>query len=190
MSIPSDSSTPSISPEQLLKPKKMLTPLAMAKKKKEEKRPGVKVICRNRRAKRDYHIESTVEAGLVLVGTEVKSLRQGRADLGDAYAVLEEGELFLVGAHITVYDRATHFNHEPRRQRKLLLHRREINKLGIKIQQRGYTLIPLELYFKEGIAKVLLGLGKGRKHYDDRDLIRKKEERREMREAVRGGGVK
>lgn len=162
----------------------------MAKKKKEEKRPGEKVVCRNKRARRDYHIESTVEAGLVLVGTEVKSLRMGRADLVDSYAAMEEGELFLIGAHITVYDRASHFNHEPRRRRKLLLHKREINKLGIKIRERGYTLVPLELYFKNGIAKVLLGLAKGRKQYDNRDLIRQKEERREMREASRSGEPK
>jgi SsrA-binding protein len=148
----------------------------------------VKVIARNRRAKHDYNIETTFEAGLVLIGTEVKSLRQGRADLADSYAVYRDGELFLVGAHIAVYDKASHFNHEPKRQRKLLLHKRAINRLGVKIRERGYTIVPLEIYFKNGLAKVLLGLAKGRKQYDNREEIRKREERRDMRDAARRGG--
>ena len=127
----------------------------MAKKKKKEDRPGVKVVCRNKRAKRDYHIESTVEAGLVLVGTEVKSLRAGRADLVDSYAAFEEGEFFLVGAHITVYDRASHFNHEPRRQRKLLLHRREIK--SIEIEDYRYRP-PFPLTLLVAVLVALIGL--------------------------------
>jgi SsrA-binding protein len=142
------------------------------------------VVCRNRRARRDYHIEDTVEAGLVLEGTEVKSLRQGKADLKDAYAVNRDGEMFLVGSHIAAYDRASHFNHEPIRERKLLLHKRAIVKLGVKIRERGYTLVPLEIYFRGGWAKVLLGLAKGRRQYDHREAIRAKQERREMRRAT------
>jgi len=142
------------------------------------------VVCRNRRARRDYHIEDTVEAGLVLEGTEVKSLRQGKADLKDSYAVNRDGEMFLVGAHIAAYDRATHFNHDPTRERKLLLAKRAIVKLGIKIRERGYTLVPLEIYFRSGWAKVLLGLARGRRQYDHRDTIRAREERREMRRSA------
>ncbi|MCP4679725.1 MAG: SsrA-binding protein SmpB [Deltaproteobacteria bacterium] len=153
--------------------------------KKEKESPSRKAVCRNRRARYNYHIEDTMEAGLVLVGTEVKSLRLGRADLADSYATFQEGELFLVGSHIAEYDKASHFNHDPRRSRKLLLHGRAIRRLGVKIRERGYTLVPLEIYFKEGWAKVLLGLAKGRKQYDNRETIRRKEERREMREAAR-----
>ncbi len=153
--------------------------------KQDKESPGKKTVCRNRRARHNYHVEDTMEAGLVLVGTEVKSLRQGRADLADSYAMFQEGELFLVGSHIAEYDKASHFNHNPRRPRKLLLHKRAIRRLGVKIRERGYTLVPLEIYFQEGWAKVLLGLAKGRKQYDNRETIRRKEERREMREAAR-----
>jgi SsrA-binding protein len=149
----------------------------------EQKTEARRVIATNRRARRDYEISATVEAGLVLVGTEVKSLRGGKADLKDAYAIERGGELFLVGMHITPYGRASHFNHEPRRERKLLLHRREILRLGARIRERGYTLIPLELYFSGARVKVLLGLGRGRKQYDHRDEIREREERRELRAA-------
>lgn len=126
-----------------------------------------------------------MEAGLVLQGTEVKSLRFGRADLADSYATVKDGEVFLIGMHIAAYDKARHFNHEPRRSRKLLLEKRVINRLGVKIRERGYTLVPLELYFKKGWAKLLLGLAKGRKLHDNRETIRKNEERREMRDAAR-----
>ncbi len=152
------------------------------KKKKPPVDPDVKMICRNRRARHDYHIESTMEAGLVLTGTEVKSLRQGKVSLSDSYATVIEGEIFLVGAHIAAYEMASHFNHDPKRQRKLLMHKREIGRLAIKIRERGFTLVPLEMYFRRGNAKVLLGLAKGRKQYDHRDTIRKKQERRELRE--------
>ncbi len=154
---------------------------------KEKTKPDAdkKIVCRNRRARRNYHIEDTMEAGLVLVGTEVKSLRQGRADLVDSYGAFQESELFLIGMHIAVYDKASHFNHEPRRPRKLLMHKRAIHRLGIKIRERGYTLVPLEVYFRGGWAKILLGLAKGRKQYDNRDAIRRKEERRELRDSAR-----
>lgn len=145
--------------------------------------PNIKVVCRNKRARRDYSIETTVEAGIALVGTEVKSLRMGRVDLSDSYAAYRDGELFLVGSHIAAYDKASHFNHEPKRDRKLLLHKRSIERMGIKIRERGYTLVPLEIYFKDGWAKVLLGLAKGRRQHDRRDDIQKKEHRRELDEA-------
>ncbi len=150
-----------------------------------EKNTSDKVVCRNRKARHDYHIQSTFEAGLVLEGTEVKSLRQGRADLKDAYAAFREGELFLVGSHIAAYDKASHFNHDPRRERKLLLHAKDIEKLGVRIRERGYTLVPLEIYFKNGWAKVSLGLVKGKKQYDHRHEIRAKDERRELRDTDR-----
>jgi len=146
---------------------------------REEKQ---KVVCRNRRARHDYEIEDTFEAGLVLEGTEVKSLRQGKADIKDSYAAYRDGELFLVGLHIAPYEKATHFNHDPRRDRKLLLAKRIIEKLGVRIKERGYTLVPLEIRFSGGWAKVLLGLGKGRKAHDNRQEIRAREERREMRQ--------
>ncbi len=147
----------------------------------EKKSETKRVVATNRRARRDYEITATWEAGLVLVGTEVKSLREGKADLKDAYAIPRGDELFLVGMGITPYGRASHFNHEPRRERKLLLHRREILKLGTRIRERGFTLIPLELYFSGAHVKVLLGLARGRKQYDHRDTIREREERRELR---------
>jgi SsrA-binding protein len=143
--------------------------------------PDVKMVCRNRRARHDYHIEDEIEAGLVLEGSEVKSLRLARADLSDSYGAFKEGELFLVGAHIAPYDKAARFGHEPRRNRKLLVQKRVIKRLGVKVRERGYTLVPLELYFRKGWAKVLLGLAKGRKQYDNREAIRRKEERRELR---------
>lgn len=144
----------------------------------------IKVICRNRRAKHDFYIEDTMEAGIVLIGSEVKSLRAGHVDLSDSYASFLDGELYLVGLHIAPYEKASRFGHEPRRKRKLLLHKQVLKRLGIKVSERGYTLVPLEVYFKRGIVKVLVALAKGRKQHDDRDVIRKKEERREMREAA------
>jgi SsrA-binding protein len=155
------------------------------KKKKPSDDPDVKIVCRNRRARHDYAIEDTMEVGIVLVGTEVKSIRRGNVSLSDSYATIIDGEIFLVGAHIASYEMASHFNHEPKRQRKLLLHKRVINRLGIKIRERGYTLVPVELYFRKGRAKILLGLAKGRRQYDHRDAIRKKAERRELRDSNR-----
>jgi len=137
-------------------------------------------VCRNRRARRDYKIEQTFEAGLVLEGSEVKSLRQGNADLKDSYGAWRDGEIYLVGMHIAIYDKASRFNHDPRRDRKLLLHRRAIQKLGTRIRERGYTLVPLEVYFSRGWAKVLLGLAKGRRQHDRRDAIRERDERRDL----------
>ena len=140
-----------------------------------------KIICRNKRAFRNYAISDTFEAGLVLVGSEVKSLREGRASLGEAcYAEVRQGELFLVGCHIAEYPWANQFNHEPLRDRKLLMHRREILRLRTKLVERGFTLIPLQLYFKRGKVKVELGLAKGKRQYDKRATVRQRDLTREM----------
>ena len=152
----------------------------MSEKAKEEH----KLVCSNRRARRNYHIEDTVEAGLVLTGTEVKALREGRANLSDAYARPRGNELFLINAHISQYDRARD-NHEPERERKLLLHRREITKLSIKLRERGFTLIPLEIYFKGSHAKVKLGLARGKREYDKREDIAKRESERKLRRVLK-----
>jgi len=140
---------------------------------------SMKVICTNRKAYHDYHVEDKFEAGIVLSGTEVKSLREGRANLKDSYAKIKNGEIFLVNAHISPYSFGNIFNHEPKRERKLLLHRREINKLTGKINERGYTLVPLSMYFnKQNRAKVELALVKGKTLYDKRESIKRKDEKR------------
>lgn len=145
--------------------------------------PGAKIVCRNRRATHEYSIEDRFEAGLALVGTEVKSLRAGYADLSDAYAKVENGQLLLMGAHIAPYEKASHFNHDPRRPRVLLIHKSALTRLAVKTKERGYTLVALEIYFTErGWAKVLIGLAKGRKQHDNREAIRKHEERRALRD--------
>ncbi|MGI6632889.1 MAG: SsrA-binding protein SmpB [Bacillota bacterium] len=146
---------------------------------------GVKIIAQNRKARHDYFIEDTVEAGIALIGTEVKSLRLGRANLGDAYAEITGGEVFLQNAHIAQYDPASRFNHDPLRPRRLLLHKREIRKLQSKVAERGYTLVPLSLYFRDGRVKVELALAKGRKAYDKREAIRDRDVRRDMDRSVR-----
>ncbi|MFQ5514674.1 MAG: SsrA-binding protein SmpB [Myxococcota bacterium] len=144
-----------------------------------------KSVCSNRRARREYHIEDTVEAGLVLQGSEVKSLRAGRANLKDAYARVRDREIYLVKAHIAPYEQANRENHEPERDRKLLLHRREIDRLRVKVRERGYTLVPLELYFRAGRAKVTLALARGKKHYDKREAVAKRDADRRMARVLR-----
>ena len=146
---------------------------------------GRKLITSNRRALHDYEILETVEAGIVLVGPEVKSLREGRANLSDSYAVLRRGEAFLVNAHVSPYDKAGRDNPEPRRERKLLMHRAELARLGPKLAERGFTLVPLSLYFKAGRAKVELGLARGKKQYDKREALKKREQDREIERAKR-----
>lgn len=148
---------------------------------------GIKVVCQNKKAYHDYFIDETFEAGIVLVGTEVKSLRLGMANLKDSYAMIRNGgELFLTNTHISPYKQADRFTMpEPDRTRKLLLHREEINKLIGKIKERGYTLIPTKIYFKNGKAKVEIALAKGKKHFDKRDTIKKKTVEREMEKAVK-----
>jgi len=141
-------------------------------------------ITQNRRAFHDYFIDERYEAGLVLTGSEVKSLRDGRANLKDAYARFFGDELFLVGAHISAYAPASQFGHDPTRSRKLLLHRREIDRLRGKIQERGLTLVPLRLYWQKGRAKAELGLGRGKKMHDKRATLREKVARREVDRAL------
>jgi len=139
----------------------------------------MKPICTNRKAYHEYHIEETFEAGLVLTGTEVKSLREGKANLKDSYAKIKDGELFLVNAHISPYSCGNIFNHEPKRDRKLLMHKREINRLFGKVRERGYTLVALSMYFdKRNKAKMLIALAKGKTLYDKRESIKKKDEKR------------
>lgn len=139
-----------------------------------------KIICKNRKARFNFEIEDTIEAGIALQGSEVKSLRNGKANLSDSYGKFRDGEVFLVDAHISPYEQANRQNHDPVRDRKLLLHKREIRKLMGKVTERGYSLIPLQLYFKQGKVKVLLGLGKGKKTFDKREAIKKKDQRREL----------
>ena len=141
---------------------------------------GEKLICQNKKAFFNYSIEETYQAGIALLGSEVKSLRDGRINLGDSYADIKRGEVFLVDAHISPYPQANRMNHEPLRTRKLLLHKREIRRLIGKIEQRGYTLIPLKFYFANGKVKVDLGLAKGKKLYDKRETLKKKTMDREM----------
>ncbi len=145
---------------------------------------GEKVVATNRRARFDYQIEDAWEAGLVLAGSEVKSLREGNVNLSDAYAVPRADELFLVNCRIGEYKQAAHFGHAPLRDRKLLMSRAEIDRIKGKVEQRGYTLVPLRLYFKGGWAKVELGLGKGRAHEDRRGAIAQRESKREMDRAL------
>ncbi|SRR6266542_5768097 len=147
----------------------------------ESKSPRIE----NRRAWHEYFIEAKLECGIALVGSEVKSLRDGKAQLQDSFATIEGKDLILHGVHIDPYTKAAAmFNHEPRRDRKLLAHRREIHKLASATEQRGTTLIPLAIYFKDGRAKVELGVAKGKHHHDKRDAIRKKEQDRELRRAM------
>jgi len=137
-------------------------------------------IARNKRARFDYAILETFEAGLVLKGTEVKSLREGKASITDAYGIVRDGEIFLLNAHIQPYSRGGYVNHEPAANRKLLLHRREIRRLIGAVERQGLTLIPLELYFKNGVAKVALALAKGKKLHDKRETERQRDAEREM----------
>lgn len=140
----------------------------------------VKIVAQNKKARHDYFIEQTLEAGIVLSGTEVKSIRQGKVNLKDSYASIENGEVILNGMHISPYEQGNIFNKEPMRARKLLLHKYEINKLIGSIQQKGLTLVPIQLYFKRGKVKVELGIGKGKKLYDKREDIAEKDAKREI----------
>lgn len=146
---------------------------------------GRKLIAQNKRARHDYHIEDVYEAGIVLQGTEVKSLRAGRASLTDGYATVKDGEVWLVNVHIPEYAHGTWTNHAARRTRKLLLHRKEIDKLMVKTREGGLTLVPLSLYFSNGKAKVELGLARGKKSWDNRHDLAEKQAKREMERALR-----
>lgn len=146
---------------------------------------NVKMVSENRKARHDYHIHETYEAGIALTGTEVKSLRAGKANLKDSYARIDQGELLLHQLHISPYEQGNRFNHEPLRVRKLLMHRFEINKLIGKTKEKGYTLVPLKLYFTRGKAKVELGLATGKHTYDKRHDLAEKDAKREMERELR-----
>jgi SsrA-binding protein len=143
-----------------------------------------KSVARNPKATHDYHILESWETGIVLTGTEVKSLRSGKASIKEAYARVKNGEVFLEGMNITPYEQGNRYNHDPVRSRKLLLHRREIEKLVGAVEQRGLTLIPLELYFRKGRAKIVLALGKGKKQHDKREAIKRRIQEREVARAI------
>ena len=153
--------------------------------KAEKEAPKKESIARNKRASHDYHILDTWEAGLVLTGTEVKALRQGKANLTDAYGNVRDGEVFLLNLHIGQYEQGNVFNHEPTRTRKLLLHKREIRRLIGSVEREGLTLIPLDLHFSDGRVKVSIALAKGKKLHDKREDIRRRDDEREMARAVR-----
>ncbi|MFQ5798517.1 MAG: SsrA-binding protein SmpB [Bacteroidota bacterium] len=144
-----------------------------------------KVVVTNRKARHEYSILDTFETGIALKGTEVKSLRQGKGNLQDSYAVIQRGEVWLVGMHIGPYEHGNINNHEPRRERKLLLHKREIRRLIGNVSEKGKTLIPLRVYFRSGIAKVELGIARGKKSYDKRESIKKREIERELERQYR-----
>jgi SsrA-binding protein len=144
-----------------------------------------KVVAQNKKANHDFSIEETYEAGIVLQGTEIKSIRNGRANLKDSYARVEGGEVFLHNMHVSPYEQGNRYNHEPLRTRKLLLHNREIVKLIGATKEEGYALVPLKMYLKNGYAKVLIGLGKGKKKYDKREDLKKKEAKRDIERAFR-----
>ena len=148
------------------------------------KEQGRKLVASNRKARHDYLVEDTYEAGIVLMGTEVKALRAGRASLIDGFASITDGELWLEGVHIPEYAQGTWTNHTPRRKRKLLLHRTEIDKISAAIREKGKTLVPLSLYFKDGRAKVEIAVAKGKKEYDKRQALRERQDTRESQRAI------
>ena len=149
---------------------------------------GTKLIAQNKKAYHDYFVEETLEAGIALTGTEVKSLRAGRVNLRDSYAAVEKGELYLIGVHISPYEQGNIFNHDPLRKRKLLVHASEIRRLYGKVRVAGFTLVPTKLYFKEGRAKVEVALAKGKTTYDKRETLAKKEAQRDMERAFHSRG--
>lgn len=151
----------------------------------KEMAEGIKVVAQNKKARHDYHIEETYEAGLVLTGTEIKSVRAGKVNLRDSYARIKDGEVFLLNMHISPYEQGNRFNHDPLRTRKLLLHKREINKLIGLTKEKGYTLVPLKIYLKNGLAKVDLAVAKGKKLYDKRESMKKRDAQREIERAFR-----
>lgn len=151
----------------------------------KKEQPGIKIIAKNKKVFFNYLIGDKFEAGIVLTGSEIKSIREGGASLADSYALIKEGEAFLVHAHIAQYAPASILNHEPRRTRKLLLHSKEILRLDQKLREKGLTLVPTMIYFKKGRAKVELALARGKKKYDKREAIRRKEDDRKMSRALK-----
>ncbi|UCE02248.1 MAG: SsrA-binding protein SmpB [Candidatus Latescibacterota bacterium] len=146
---------------------------------------GIKIVTTNRKARFDYQILDTLEAGISLQGTEVKSLRAGRVNLKDSYAEVRDGEIFLIGAHISPYAEGNRFNHDPERERRLLLHKREILRLALKVREKGLTIVPLRIYFRSNRAKVELGLARGKRMYDKRETIAKRDAKRELDRALK-----
>ncbi|WP_260286281.1 SsrA-binding protein SmpB [Peribacillus aracenensis] len=144
-----------------------------------------KQLAQNKKAYHDFFIEQTFEAGIVLKGTEIKSIRAARVNLKDAFAKIENGEIYLHNMHVSPYEQGNQFNHDPLRTRKLLLHKKEISKLIGETKETGYTIVPLKMYLKNGFAKVLIGLGKGKKQYDKREDLKKKEAKRDIERAFR-----
>jgi len=151
----------------------------------DQEERGEKVVTTNRKARYDFEILDTYEAGIVLTGTEVKSLRQGNANLSDSYAILKNGELWLLGMHISPYDHGSYANVDPLRNRKLLLHKKELLKLTGKITSKGLTLVPLRVYFTHNIVKILIGIARGKKEYDRREDIKKRDAERNIRQQLR-----
>jgi len=147
---------------------------------------GVKVLSTNRRARFDYHVEESFECGLALAGTEVKSIKAGKFSFSDSYGRIRENELWLIGFHISPYEHGTMFNHEPDRDRKLLVHKQEITRLRRKVDERGFTLVPLKVYLKKGLIKLELGLCRGKKLTDKRNSIRERDQKRDAERELRG----
>lgn len=144
-----------------------------------------RVLAQNKKANFEYAIEETIEAGIVLQGTEIKSIRAGRVNLRDSFARIDRGEVRIINMHISPYEQGNRFNHDPTRTRKLLLHRKQIDKLIGQTQQQGYSLVPIKMYIKDGFAKILLGVGKGKKKYDKREDLKQKQMKRDVERAVR-----
>ncbi|RFU60820.1 SsrA-binding protein SmpB [Bacillus sp. V59.32b] len=144
-----------------------------------------KQVAQNKKANHDYFIEETFESGIVLQGTEIKSIRAGKVQMRDSFAKIERGEVYLHNMHISPYEQGNRYNHEPLRTRKLLLHRKQINKLIGETKEQGYTIVPLKVYLKNGFAKVLIGLGRGKKQYDKREDLKQKEAKRDIERAFR-----
>ncbi len=146
---------------------------------------SIKVVATNRKARHQYQFQDTLEAGLVLMGTEIKSIRAGRVSLQEGFVLVEGGEAWLVNVHIAPYDAASRQNHEPRRRRKLLLHRREINRLKSRAQEKGFTIVPTKLYLKDGRAKVEIALARGKRQYDKRQALAKRDSKRQVERAIK-----
>jgi SsrA-binding protein len=156
----------------------------LAKTSKKKEPSDIKPIARNRKARHEFLIVETFEAGIALQGTEVKSIRDGNVSLGESYARIQDDELVLLGAHIDVYHAGSFANHDPIRPRKLLMHKREIRRIASKLAEKGLTLVPLSIYFKRNLAKVELGLARGKRHYDKRESLKKRDAERSMRRAM------
>ena len=152
---------------------------------KKKTNPGLKIICLNRKASFNYFFEDIYEAGMVLKGSEIKSVRNGKVNIGDAYAVEKKGEIFLINSHISSYKQASYSNHNPIDERKLLLNKKEINKLIGKMQREGFTLIPTKMYFKKGKAKIEIAVAKGKKQYDKRQAIKRRDWNRDKARYIR-----